>query len=85
MLTHTYIIYIFYTFQLEAFSNPQLKTLCETNNKSLIETKNVLDDVREKCCNLEKNLIEKDGFYEKREKDLQEINLIELNKGNNYF
>lgn len=59
-----------------------MKKLCEINTKSLHETKKVLDDVRITCGNLEEKLIEKDEYYGKREKELQEFNETEFNKGN---
>lgn len=67
--------------QLEAFSNPSLKNTCEINGKSLIETKIALDDVRLACGRLEDKLIEKDEYYSKRDKDLQELHQCELTKG----
>lgn len=67
--------------QLDAFSNPHLKKENDVTQKLLSETKNLLDDARLACGHLEEKLLEKDEYYAKREKDLQELHRCEMSKG----
>lgn len=47
----------------------------------LLETRSYLDEVKHSYHNLEEKLNEREGFFSKREGELQELHRLEIAKG----
>ena len=75
---------MFFSFQLDAFNCPWLKTENSKTKDNLKKTLLLLDEHKNVCSELQEQLVDKEIYYTQRENELQALHRCELDKGNVY-